>query len=200
MKSKAIFIDKDGTLVKDIPYNVDPTRIFFEEGVKEALSILSAEGFKLIMISNQSGVARGYFQEYDLEPVKEKIQEELLEVQVQFDAFYFCPHHPCGIVDKYTLECECRKPLPGMILQAAKDFNIDLFQSWMIGDILHDVEAGNRADCRTILINNGNETEWKSGPFRVPSFIAQNFLDAAHIIKSMKTYSVDYESRIPQIH
>jgi histidinol phosphatase-like enzyme len=90
-----------------------------------------------------------------------------------------------GIIQEYTIECKCRKPAPGMILQAANDVQIDVSASWMIGDILNDVEAGNRAGCRTCLIDNGNETEWVKGPFRTPTYISANFLEAAkHICKA----------------
>lgn len=179
---KAIFIDKDGTLLRDIPYNIDTNRIVFEETARESLRLFKAHGYLLIMISNQSGIARGYFDEDDLEGVKQYIQREFARVGAGFDGFYFCPHHPCGIVDKYSIPCTCRKPEPGMLFKAADEHGIDLCQSWMIGDILHDVEAGNRAGCKTILINNGNETEWRRGPYREPDYRVSNLLQAAEVI------------------
>src|SRR5690606_33538868 len=157
---KAIFLDKDGTLIHDVPYNVDPAKISFEDHVIEGLIQFRRYGYLLIMVSNQSGVAKGYFSMEALEDVKYDIQQKLGRVGMALDDFYFCPHYVCGIVDKYAINCDCRKPKPGMIYQASNDYNIELSQSWMIGDILHDVEAGNRAGCKTILIDNGNETEW----------------------------------------
>jgi D-glycero-D-manno-heptose 1,7-bisphosphate phosphatase len=185
--NKAVFIDKDGTLIKDIPYNVDPELIILEETAAEALKRLQANGFLLIVISNQSGVAHGLFEHRALKPVEEKLQSLLSAHQVKLDDFYFCPHHPEGKVKEYSIDCSCRKPMPGMLYQAAIDHDIDLPSSWMIGDILHDVEAGARAGCRTILIDNGNETEWVSGEYRSPSAKATSLKEAAEIIFTTET-------------
>jgi D-glycero-D-manno-heptose 1,7-bisphosphate phosphatase len=184
--NKAVFLDKDGTLTKDVPYNVDITKVEFCEGAFELLKNLTAEGFYLIMISNQSGIARGYFTEEEFGYLKNKIHHDIYQRGVVLHGFYFCPHHPCGIVDKYKIECECRKPKPGMLLQAARDLNIDLESSWMIGDILDDIEAGNKAGCRTILIDNGSEDEWIEAAFRTPSFLVKNLGECADIILSNK--------------
>lgn len=177
--NRAVFIDKDGTLIHNVPYNADPALIRLLDKAAAGLKLLKDAGYLLIVISNQSGVALGYFQEEDLDGIRRKLQEELSQEGVALDALYFCPHHPEGIVEEYALACECRKPKPGMILQAAANFNIDLRQSWMIGDILHDVEAGNKAGCNTILIDNGNETEWKLTPDRQPTELARDIFEAA---------------------
>lgn len=178
---KAVFIDKDGTLVKNVPYNVDPEKVELEPFAVEALKILREYGFRLVIISNQAGIAHGYFSEESLEGVKDRIQQ-LLSPEAAIDAFYFCPHHPEGKVTPYVLACNCRKPEPGMLIHAATDHNINLSASWMIGDILHDVEAGNKAGCQTILIDNGNETEWITNEQRWPSYIVKNLKEAATII------------------
>jgi histidinol-phosphate phosphatase family protein len=112
------------------------------------------------------------------------VRELLLHEQLALDGFYFCPHHPEGTVAPWSIECHCRKPLPGLLLKAAHEHGIDLRASWMVGDILHDVEAGNRAGCRTILIDNGNETEWRLGPRRVPTRMAPDLYTAAVLIAS----------------
>src|SRR5436190_22093397 len=190
---KAVFIDKDGTLIPNIPYNIDPGRITIEDETIEGLRILKDEGFLFIVISNQSGIAKGYFKEMDLEQVWNKISALLQKHEISIDAFYYCPHEPNGTVEQYAVECDCRKPLPGMILKAASQLKIDLSQSWMIGDILNDVEAGNRAGCSTILIDNGNETEWQMSEERTPAFIAGNILEAAVHIKMEVTKTVQYE-------
>jgi D-glycero-D-manno-heptose 1,7-bisphosphate phosphatase len=179
---KAVFLDKDGTLIPDVPYNVNPDLISLENGVIEGLKLLKDAGYVFIVISNQAGVARGYFQLDELEKVKAKIDLLLAPAGFEIEAYYFCPHHPNGTLPEYTKACECRKPRPGMILQAAKELEISTDSSWMIGDILNDVEAGNRAGCRTVIIKNGNETEWVEGPFRNPTYIAANFLSAAQFI------------------
>lgn len=176
---KAVFIDKDGTLIVDVPFNINPDLIQLQEHAVEGLKCIKKLGFELIVISNQSGIAYGYFGESDLRQVEDKIQELLSEHNLSIDAFYYCPHHPQGTVKAYSTDCPSRKPGPGMILKAAKDRGINLAYSWMIGDILHDVEAGNRAGCRTILIDNGNETEWIMNDFNHPDFTVRNINDAA---------------------
>jgi D-glycero-D-manno-heptose 1,7-bisphosphate phosphatase len=181
-KRKAIFLDKDGTLIPDVPYNVNPDLIILNNGVIEGLKLLKDNGYILAVISNQAGVARGYFKYNELEKVKEKLNLLLKKQGIEIDAYYFCPHHPLGKVAEYSVACDCRKPEPGMILKAAKDLQIDTKKSWMIGDILNDVEAGNRAGCKTILLDIGNETEWSESPFRTPTFIAPDFLHAAGLI------------------
>lgn len=177
--NKAIFIDKDGTLIPDIPYNVDPDLITLNPGVIDGLKLLKAQGFMFIMISNQSGVARGLFEETALLNVKNKIQALIQAEDIQFKDFYWSFNHPQGTVEKYAVECNFRKPKPGMILQAAEEHQIDLKNSWMIGDILNDVEAGKRAGCQSVLIDNNNETEWLAGEYRMPDYKAQDFLQAA---------------------
>lgn len=179
---KAVFIDKDGTLVKDVPYNADPQKVVLEPGAGEALAALQAAGFMLIMVTNQSGVAHGYFHEEDLLPVFDKIQELLGEAGVQLDAVYYCPHHPAGKIARYRQSCICRKPRPGMLLHAARDHHLHLHDSWMIGDILHDMEAGNRVGCRTILIDNGHETQWELNAFNTPDFRVPSLTAAADTI------------------
>lgn len=181
-KRKAIFIDKDGTIIPDIPYNVNPDLITIYDGVIEGLKLLQQQGFVFIIISNQAGVARGYFKYSELDKVKNKINQIFNSEGIQIENFYFCPHHTEGKIAEYSIKCNCRKPEPGMILKASLELQIDTKQSWMIGDILNDVEAGNRAGCRTVLINNKNETEWVMGAFREPTFIASDFLAAAKII------------------
>jgi D,D-heptose 1,7-bisphosphate phosphatase len=190
---KAVFIDKDGTLIPDIPYNVNVDLIEIRKDVIDGLQLLQKEGFLLIVISNQSGVARGYFKEEELNTVWERISSLLLPHHLVIDGFYYCPHHPGGRVKQFAIECECRKPSPGLLLKASNDHKVDLSQSWMIGDILNDVEAGKRAGCRTILMDNGNETEWIQNEWRTPDFTVTDFYEAASIIlanpeKTMTSY------------
>ena len=177
--NKAIFLDKDGTLIPDIPYNVDPEKITLESHTISGLKKLQSKGFKLIIISNQSGVARGFFAEDKLMAVAAKMEDLFIANDLKLDGFYYCPHHPEGTVHRYNIQCDCRKPAPGMLLRAATDHNISLNESWMIGDILNDVEAGNRAGCKTVLIDNGNETEWIEGPYRKPVLTCRTINEAA---------------------
>jgi D,D-heptose 1,7-bisphosphate phosphatase len=174
---KAIFLDKDGTIVEDVPYNSDPSKVIFVPYAGAALRLLSIAGYELILISNQSGIGRGYFGHEDLMGVYSKMVSMLRKQLVLLDGFYYCPHNP-----EREQGCFCRKPFPGLIFKAAFDHDIDLANSWMLGDILNDVEAGKRAGVRTILINNGNETEWKTGPGRVPDLISNTLYEAARFI------------------
>ncbi len=180
--NKAVFIDKDGTLIPDVPYNVNPDLITISDEVIQGLQLLQSEGYLLIIISNQSGVARGYFPIEALKGVEEKIVELLSEHEIKITDFYFCPHYKEGLVKEYIVACNCRKPKPGMILKACEDHDINVATSWMIGDILNDVEAGKTAGCKTVLIDNGNETEWIAGDSRTPTYLATGFLNAASFI------------------
>ncbi len=182
MTNQAVFLDKDGTLIKDVPYNVNPDLIELTHGGIEGLQLLQSFGYKLIVISNQSGVARGYFPESKLEGVQKHLSKVLLEQGIKLDDFYYCPHHPDGVVTEYAINCNCRKPEPGLILRASSEHNINLSDSWFIGDILNDVEAGHRAGCKTILIDNGNETEWQLSPMRIPNHVVNDIAAAAQII------------------
>lgn len=173
----AVFIDKDGTLIEDVPFNVDPAQVRLAPGVVEGLVLLAQSGFRLFVVSNQPGVARGYFTLDALGAVETRIAELLRPVGVELDGWYYCPHLP-GMPDA----CDCRKPQPGLLYQAAAEHRIDLTQSWLIGDILDDIEAGHRAGCRTVLVLAGSETVWKLAPVRMPDWMAIDVAHAARLI------------------
>jgi len=178
----AVFLDKDGTLVENVPYNVDPDRITLLPGALEGLRLLHGAGLPLIVISNQSGVARDYFPEQALEAVRARLNELLGAAGIELAGFYYCPHLPEAAVSRYAVECDCRKPQPGLFLRAARELDLDCTRSWAIGDILHDVEAGHRAGCRTILLDNGHETEWELSPLRTPDLVCADLTQAAGLI------------------
>lgn len=179
---RAIFLDKDGTLVENIPYNIDPELIELSWHAGSALQLFKQLGYALFVITNQPGIAKGLFTESALDPVRLRLTEHLAQYGVVLDGFYYCPHSPDGAINRYTIRCTCRKPMPGMLLRAAHEHDIDLSRSWMIGDILHDIEAGRRAGCRTVLIDNGNETEWKTSGLRTPHLVAPDLYVAAQLI------------------
>ena len=176
---RAVFLDKDGTLIDNVPYNVDPRRVTLAPGAGVALRALRAHGFLLVVVSNQAGVALGRFPLRALAGVEQRIQELLAPSGVQVDAFYYCPHLPQAINVRYAVRCLCRKPQAGLLRQAARDWQIDLTQSWLIGDILDAIEAGNRARCRTVLVDPGNETAWRLGSYRQPHHLALSLRLAA---------------------
>ena len=167
---RAVFLDKDGTLVENVPYNVDPGRVRLAPGALQAVWALHRTGYLIIVVSNQPGIALGLFEEKDLRQV-----ERHLRALLPIAAMYFCPHPPDG-------GCACRKPASGMLVEAAQAHGIDLAESWMVGDILDDVEAGRRAGCRTVLVDNGNETEWLMSEERRPHARVGGLPEAAEII------------------
>lgn len=191
---QAVFIDKDGTLVHDVPYNVDPDHIALRDDAGEALQRLSRAGYALVLVTNQAGVAKGLFPEERLPPVWATLNERLAAYGVAFDGIYYCPHHPLGNVPAYAIPCDCRKPRPGLLRRAAIEHGYDLARSWMIGDILDDVEAGHRAGCRAVLLDVGSETEWQPGPYRRPDYVATTLSDAAnHILQEPFDLALAYE-------
>jgi D-glycero-D-manno-heptose 1,7-bisphosphate phosphatase len=184
---RAVFLDKDGTLVENVPYNVEPNRLVLTAGAITGLRLLHEAGYLLIVISNQSGVARGYFTEAALLPIMQQLQTILEQSGATLSGFYYCPHHPQGVVADYAVDCDCRKPQPGLLYQAAHEHSIDLHQSWFIGDILHDVAAGRSAGCRTVLLDNGNETEWQLSRDCLPHHVVDNLFEAAKVILAVDT-------------
>ncbi len=182
VKRKAVFLDKDGTLVENVPYNVDPARMRFLPGVAEGLAALHRAEYALIVVSNQPGVALGRFAEDALEGVARRLRELFAAAGAKLETFHYCPHHLAGRVARYAVACDCRKPAPGLVLQGAQAQDIALDASWLVGDILDDIEAGSRAGCRTVLVDRGNETEWQWGPFRMPDFVVADFGRAAAAI------------------
>lgn len=183
----AVFLDKDGTVLADEPYNVDPDRMAYAPMALAGLSRLAKTDLALVVISNQSGVARGLFAADALHAVGVKLAAMFHAAGAHLDGFYWCPHHPDGVVDAYAVDCDCRKPQPGLLLRAARELELDLAASWFIGDILDDVEAGNRAGCRSILLDVGNETEWRTGPDREPFCRAADLDAAAQIVAADAT-------------
>lgn len=177
---KAVFLDKDGTLVEDVPYNVDPALLRFTPNAIEGLRRLAEAGFALVVVSNQSGIARGLFERAALVRLQGALEALLLQHGIVLDGFYFCPHAPSP--DPRRPGCLCRKPAPGLLRQAARARHLDLARSWMVGDILNDVEAGRRAGCRSILLDVGHETEWQLSPLRTPHHRCTDLLEAAEII------------------
>jgi len=178
---RAVFLDKDGTLVENVPYNVDPALLRFTPHAVGALRLLSARGWRLIVVTNQPGIALGMFDADALEHLREALTQRLADEGVRLDGFYTCPHAPGP-----PATCACRKPAPGLLRRAAQAHRIDLGASWMVGDILDDVEAGRRAGCRSVLMDVGNETVWRRSAWREPSFIAGDLLQAArHIVESV---------------
>jgi D-glycero-D-manno-heptose 1,7-bisphosphate phosphatase len=151
---RAVFLDRDGTINVEKGYLYQAKDFEFIPGVPEAVRLLNEAGIMVVAVTNQSGVARGYYSEEDVENLHRHINRELESSGAHVDAWLYCPHHPAGR-GSYALPCDCRKPLPGMLHEAARCYGIDLEHSIMIGDKLADIEAGQAAGCRTILVRTG---------------------------------------------
>ena len=166
----AVFLDRDGTLMHDTGYVGDPALVKIFPGVPEALARLKARGYTTVIVTNQSGMARGHFSEADFHAVQARFEE--LAGPGLIDAMYFCAEHPDAATDR-------RKPGPGMLLEAARDHALDLSRSWMIGDRAGDLEAGARAGVRAVLVRTG-EGAAADGARAV--FVASDFAEAVRFI------------------
>lgn len=174
MGNKVIFIDRDGTINANVGYIDNITRFKIYPGVGEGIKLLKDHGFKIIVVTNQSGIARGFFSEKTLEEIHKKMKNELSKKYAKIDAIYYCPHHP-------NEQCDCRKPKTGLLQKAIKDFDIDVTQSYIIGDRMLDIEAGSKIGCKTILVPEDNEKvheEMEKSKIK-PDHICDNFYSAA---------------------
>lgn len=156
MTRPAVFFDRDNTLIISDGYLGDPAKVELIGGAADALADLRKLGFAIVVVSNQSGVARGMFDEKATQAVNSRMEELLLQAnpEARIDDQEYCPHHPEAPLARYRMDCDCRKPKPGMLLQAAKKLKLDLSRSWLIGDAPRDIEAGKAAGCRTILFED----------------------------------------------
>jgi D-glycero-D-manno-heptose 1,7-bisphosphate phosphatase len=177
----SVFLDKDGTLIEDLPYNVDPLRIRLAPGARAGVRMLGRAGLPIVIVTNQSGVARGYFTEADLHRLADHLRSEVSSLGATLDGFYFCPHLPDGI-NEFAIECECRKPLPGLIARAARDLGLEPRASWFVGDTWMDVAAGRAAGCRTIMVGPEHRTADELPFDRRPDHAVPDLLAAARII------------------
>jgi len=183
MTNKAVFLDRDDTLIEDPGYINHPDQVKLLEGVTETLAELKKMGYKLIVVSNQSGIARGIFTEEMLAQVHERLEQILSHHGVTLDKIYYCPYHPEGAIPKYRRESDWRKPQPGMLIAAAEELDIDLTESWLIGDSARDIDAGKSAGCKTILIQNAAHNRTIEPGATAPDYMAVNMKEVLNIIK-----------------
>ncbi len=191
----AIFLDRDGTLIEETGYLHRPEDIRICPTAVEAVEKINQNGVPAIVITNQSAIARGLMGEEDLQHLHRVLEDTFREKGAHIDAFYYCPHHPEAGKGAYTQTCSCRKPEPGLFLRAARELQLDLSTSHMIGDTLRDVEAGHRAGCQSILIKTGqgqdellllgkedSSNSASSNPLQQPEYVAENILEAVNWI------------------
>lgn len=168
---KAVFIDRDDTINRDVPYCSRPEDLELLPRVIEAIRLLNQHGFKIVVITNQSGIARGYFSEQTLEQIHRRMREELARGGAVIDAIYYCPHHP-------QEGCKCRKPQPTLLWRAAQELNLDVRRSFTVGDRPEDVQMGKEAGCLTVLVPR--DSSWKRvGKEVAPDYVAADLYEAA---------------------
>ena len=181
MPHRAVLLDRDNTIIRDPGYLDDPDGVILLPGAGEAIRSLSESGFKIVVVTNQSGIARGLLTEETLDQIHDEMKSQLAQKGAKLDGLYFCPYHVDGSVMAYAKDSDLRKPKPGMLLKAAEELDINLAESWMIGDTESDMAAGKAAGCRTVLIRLPSRDTGIQDP-RHADFSARNLVDAARIV------------------
>jgi D-glycero-D-manno-heptose 1,7-bisphosphate phosphatase len=183
-ENKAVFLDRDGTINEEVGFIDDPEKLRLIPGAGEALKMLKEAGFSLVVVTNQSGIARGYLSEKELAEVHKRLARLLSTYGVALDGIYYCPHHPEG-APPYRANCSCRKPEPGMVMKAAEELSLDLSSSFIVGDKPEDIELGKNSGLRTVLVRTGfgRETEETLRKKEaIPDFVAEDITYAAEFI------------------
>lgn len=186
MSNNAVFLDRDGVITQDPPHyahRLDQLKLI--DGSARAIRLLNAHNFHVIVISNQSGVARGYYQESDVKIFNDGMNHLLESAGAHIDAIYYCPHHPDSVIEGYKINCTCRKPKPGMILEGIQRYSIDIRNSFVVGDKWTDIEAGRAAGCKTVLVLTGHGKDEFQNIEGSADFIAVDLYDAvdSYILK-----------------
>ena len=186
MKQRAVFMDRDGTISEEVGYINHRSRFRLFPFAAAAIKQLNEHGWLAIVVTNQAGVARGYFPEQMIESVHADMTKQVADADARIDAIYYCAHHPTVGEPPYRFDCDCRKPKPGLIQRAAEDFSIDLAGSWMIGDRYSDVELARNAGVRSMLVMTGygrGEWEHQRPSWTVqPDLVAENLLEAVRVV------------------
>ena len=186
MKRPALFMDRDGTISEEVGYVNHPARFRLFPYTAAAIKLLNENGWLAIVVTNQAGVARGYFSEDVIIQIHEQVQRDLQNASAKLDAIYYCAHHPSVGEPPYRLDCDCRKPRTGLIDRAAADFQIDLGRSWMVGDRYGDIELARNAGLHSAFVLSGygrGEWEFQRGSWQIePELVADDLLDAVKTI------------------
>ena len=195
---RAVFMDRDGTISEEVGYINHPSRFRIFPYAADAVRLLNESGWLAIVVTNQAGVARGYFSEEMIQAIHEQLKRDLESAGARLDAIYYCAHHPSVGEPPYRYDCDCRKPKPGLILKAAEEFDIDLAQSWMIGDRYSDIELARNAGVNSALVMSGygrgewehQRDEWKEKP----DLVSEDLLGA---VKTIVKKNEDRMSALP---
>ncbi len=180
MGRPAVFLDRDGTVIREVDYLRSPKQMRLLPRAAEAIRALNESGFEVVMVTNQSSIGRGLLSEDSLMEIHRVLGERLAKRGARVDGIYFCPHHENAAVPEYRRRCQCRKPEPGMFLRAAAELGLDLGRSYAIGDSERDIEAGRRAGCATVLVRTGYgaATEARLGEGLGAGHVADDLLSA----------------------
>ena len=186
MKRPALFMDRDGTISEEVGYVNHPSRFRLFPYTAGAIKLLNDSGWLAIVVTNQAGVARGYFSEDMIVEIHKRVARELQSASARLDAIYYCAHHPSVGEPPYRLDCDCRKPRTGLVERAARDFEIDLARSWMVGDRFGDIELAHNAGLHSAFVLSGygrGEWEYQRGSWKIePEVVAEDLLDAVQKI------------------
>ncbi len=187
---RAVFIDRDGTISEEVGYINHASRFRLFPYAADAIKLLNENGWRAIVTTNQAGVARGYFSEDMVQTVHQRLMTELENEGARLDAIYYCAHHPSVGEPPYRLDCDCRKPKPGLITRAAADLDVDLAASWMVGDRYSDVELARNAGVKSMLVLSGyGRGEWehqRTSWTTQPDLVAEDLLAAVRLIVSQR--------------
>lgn len=184
--NRAVFLDRDGVITQEPPHYAHRVEdLKFIPRSPEAIRLLNENNFMVIVVSNQSGIARGYYQEEDTSTFNQAMEKKLTEIGAHIDAVYYCPHHPEAKIEEYRIDCDCRKPKNGMFKMAEKSMNIDLKQSFIVGDRWSDIEAGRSVGCGTTLVKTGHGVQSLDNNTITCDHIANDLYDAVEHILSL---------------
>lgn len=183
-KNRAVFLDRDGTVVVGVPYLSNVDQVKLNNNAAKGIKKFNESGYLVIIITNQSGVARGYFGEKRLMEINRELENQLLDKGAKIDAIFYCPHMPENEITDGSKPCQCRKPKPKMLLDASEEYTIDLHESIMVGDTPGDIIAGQLAGCKTALIDKGKEFYDFERDIDIvkPDFIVKDLLEVAKLL------------------
>lgn len=183
--NKAVFLDRDGTILDELGYLTPSSTVVIYPWSADSIRLLKRAGYRVVMITNQGGIGLGLYDHDFVKATHDRLTKQFADAGAEIDAWYYCPHHPEAVVEEYRVTCGCRKPAPGMLHDAARDLNLDLSKSWVVGDQWRDVQLAHVAGCRSVLLRTGHgatqEAAWPDG-VAPPTETCDNLIAAVSVI------------------
>jgi D-glycero-D-manno-heptose 1,7-bisphosphate phosphatase len=183
--NKAVFLDRDGTILDELGYLTPSSTVVIYPWSADSIRLLKRAGYAVVMITNQGGIGLGLYDHDFVKATHDQLTKQFAEAGAEIDAWYYCPHHPEAVVEEYRVTCGCRKPEPGMLNDAARDLNLDLSKSWVVGDQWRDVQLAHVAGCRSVLLRTGHgarqEAAWPED-VAPPTSTCDNLIAAVSVI------------------